>query len=411
MRVLVIGLDSRAARPQTESYAVRWAREMSRHVDEYVVLCQSDDGSTFGPVPLAPNAVAYAIGAGGASYSARAARFARDLHARQPFDVCTTEDPFRAGLAGLLFSQKTGVALNVENHSLHINNPDWLSARTRNRLYNRIGLAVLRRADTIRNYSADQAPDLLAAGVSARRLFTVPPPAPEPNPMSRAEARAALGWGADERVVLSAGRMVPVKNGTGLLNAFAIVAKHRSCRLVMAGDGPERGRWEQHARSLGLDGRVDWAGAVPDQKMPLLFAAADLFATASCNETGPRTVLEAFAAGVPSVGTHRMGVVATGVLAHGETGFVVDPDDAIGMAEAMDLLLGDPGWASRMGSEGRRRLAPMNYANTARRMLAVFKETIRRRSVAGAEIPEPQRADGHLPAGERAEAIPGEPAY
>lgn len=106
-----------------------------------------------------------------------------------------------------------------------------------------------------------------------------------------------------------------------------------------------------------------------------------------------------------------MGVVTTGVLAHGETGFVVDPEDAIGMAETLDLLLGDPGWARRMGAEGRRRLAPMNYASTARRMLAVFQETIRRRAVTEPEVPEPQRADGLHPAGERAEVIPSEPAY
>lgn len=378
LRILVIGLDGRVLTPETPSYSVTWAREMGRLVDEYVVLGEDRSRHHRGPVPVAPNVTAWPVHGHPAGYSIGAARLAHRLHRRSPFDVCTTEDPFRAGVAGALFAMWTGVPLNVENHSSHLRNPAWVSQRTANRVYHPAGIRVVQRADTVRNYSPDQTAALMELGLEPRRLFVIPPPAPPPQDIDRDEARAALGLDPDLPVIFTAGRLDPLKNLPSLLRAFAILHARRPARLLIAGNGPQRTHALSVARALGVEGSVHFLGMVPESQMPLLYAAADMFATASHHETGPRTVLEAYAAGCPVVGTYAMGVVHYRILCHGETGLVVNPADAPGISEAMEMLLDDPAWARQMAAEGRRRIRNYAYPEIARRMLAMFEETVRR---------------------------------
>jgi glycosyltransferase involved in cell wall biosynthesis len=331
-------------------------------------------------VRLAENAVAYCLAGPRLLYPFRAARLARRLHAECPFDVVTTEDPIRAGLAGALFAERAGVPLNVENHSLHINEPVWLASRYHHHLYNRIAIRVARRADSIRNYSPDQNQPLLEIGVSPERLFTIPAPAPlRQNLPSREAARRSFGLSPETGAILAAGRMVPYKNIGTLLEAVATLHATQPVRLLLAGSGPNRPGWQRHARRLGLGDHVSWLGAVAEGEMAALYAAANVFVAPAVHETGPRTIMEAFLAECPVVATPFMGVVHFGLCAHGETGLVVSPHDPVAMAEAIGLLLSDPAWARRMAREGRARVEDQcDIRRIARKVAQVLRETVRR---------------------------------
>ncbi|HEY3267954.1 MAG TPA: glycosyltransferase [Armatimonadota bacterium] len=379
MRILCIGLDGRVGDPERGGHAVRWTREMARLVDDYVVLAESPDGRDSGPIPLEHNASAWLLGGSPAAYPFRAARLALRLHAASPFDLCTTEDPIRAGLAGALFAARAHVPLNVENHSLHINEPVWLRERPHHRIYNRIAISVVRRADSIRNYSPDQDDALIRVGVRRNRIYVAPPPFHACPSVDRGEARARFDLGESEAVVLSAGRMVSYKNLGTLIDAFAALRGSRKARLLLAGDGPARAAWRERARATGLNGSIRWLDALPEDDMPALYHACDAFVAPALHETGPRTVLEALSCDRPVVATPRMGVVHAGVCVHGESALVVPPNDASGMADALEMLLADSRWARRLAMEGHARAADIcSVRAIARSVAGMYRETVHR---------------------------------
>jgi len=376
MRVVSIGLDGRVGDLEHAGHALSWVREMAGLVDEYVEIAESPDGQTHGPIALAPNATAWLLAGSPATYPFRAARFAAGLHAQRPFDVISTEDPVRSGLAGALLARRGGLPLNIENHSFHINEPVWLNEKPHHRIYNRIAIWVCRRADSIRNYSAGQNQALLDIGVEARRIHVVPIVAPDLQPLDEVEARRSIGLGS-EPLVLCAGRMVAYKNIPVLLRAFQGLPRSLGARLLLVGSGPAKESWQKLASSLGLENRVIWRDAVPWETMVAYYSAANVFAAPALHETGPRTVLEALLCSCPVVITPEMGVVRSGICSNRETALVVGPEDVEGWSHALRTLIMDRELGRRLSEAGRARIGPeISYSALARNVVDVLRDTI-----------------------------------
>jgi len=176
----------------------------------------------------------------------------------------------------------------------------------------------------------------------------------------RAAARAEFGLVADAPVVLGVSRLVPRKGFDMLIEAAGrLRAEFPSLVVVLGGDGRDRARLQRRARRLGVP--VRFLGRVPDDVLPRLYGAADVFAMPCRNRWGGLeqegfgiVYLEAAAAGVPQVAGHSGG--AGEAVVDGETGLVVDAarhSDAL--AGALRGLLADPDLRRRMGEAGRRR--------------------------------------------------------
>lgn len=376
MRVLSIGLDSRVADPSIACHVGSWVHEISHRVDAYVVVAESADGRDAGPIPISANATVWLVGGSKLTFPFRAARLAAGLHARHPFDVITTEDPIRAGLAGLLLARKTGLPLNIENHSFHVNEKVWLQEATYHHVYNRVAIAVCRRADSIRNYSDGQVDALLGIGVQRTRMRTVPIAAPEISPVAEDVARKNIDMGVSP-FVLCAGRMVAYKNVETLLEAFNGVDVPEA-RLLVIGDGPARAGWQQSEAAKSLGGRLVWRDNVPFEAMASYYSAASVFAAPAVHETGPRTVLEALICGCPVIVTPEMGVVHSGTCVDDASALVVAADDVEGWTRAMTSLLNDTANAQRMATCGRSRIGPeMGMPAIAQKLVELLEDTIR----------------------------------
>jgi glycosyltransferase involved in cell wall biosynthesis len=135
--------------------------------------------------------------------------------------------------------------------------------------------------------------------------------------------------------IITLARMMPQKRLDRLLAAFARV-RTPSVRLIILGDGPERGRLEQQARSLGIDDRVEMPGFVEDV-VPFL-RRADLFVLSSDYEGLPAAILEALACHVPVVTTDCFDA-ARSLLAGAPRCAVVPRDDVDAFAAAIDESL------------------------------------------------------------------------
>lgn len=107
-----------------------------------------------------------------------------------------------------------------------------------------------------------------------------------------------------------------------------------------------------------------------------LFAAADVFALPSHEDTFPLALIEAMGAGLPCVATRVFGVPE--MVADGENGFTVEPRDRAALAARLGELVGDPALRRRFGDEGRRRaLRDFHPGTNVERMVEVFAEAAR----------------------------------
>ncbi len=146
------------------------------------------------------------------------------------------------------------------------------------------------------------------------------------------------------------GRLVPIKDLPTLVRAFArVVVTLPASILLIVGDGPLHQAIEQTIAACGLSQRVRLLGWRED--LDRVYATLDVGVLSSRNEGTPVALIEAMAAGRPVVAT-RVGGVAD-VVADGETGLVVDPDDAEALGEAMTRLGVDPALRQRMGARAR----------------------------------------------------------
>jgi len=189
----------------------------------------------------------------------------------------------------------------------------------------------------------------------------VPLPTWTARPEERARLRRELGLGEESLLVLAVGRLSPVKNYPLLLRAAAELARMAPlARVLIARDGPERPALEEMRRELRLEERVFFLGWRRDVRE--LLSMVDLYVLSSRSEGSPQALLEAMAAGLPTVATAVGGCEE--IVVHGRTGLLVPPDDAHGLALALASLLDDRRGRRAMGEESRSRVRS-RYSSSA----------------------------------------------
>src|SRR5574337_22889 len=156
-------------------------------------------------------------------------------------------------------------------------------------------------------------------------------------------------------VVGSVANIVPKKGYDVLIRAVA-KARHEiddlTCLIVGADERGLQRELEQLGESLGLDGRLCFAGFQEDI-FPYL-DAMDLFVLASVDEGFGIVLLEAMACGKPIVATRVDGPPE--IVEDGRTGLLVPPKDPDAMAKALVELLKDPKRRAYMGKQGQERI-------------------------------------------------------
>jgi len=223
-------------------------------------------------------------------------------------------------------------------------------------------------ADALAAVSAGVAADLAEIlGVSANRVAVTFNPVVTPE-IGR-QAAEALGhpWFAPGQppVILAAGKLKQQKGFNVLLEAFARVRAGRPARLLILGEGPERGRLEQQARHLGVDVDVSLPGFVDN---PFAFMSrSSVFVLSSAWEGLPGVLIQAMACGCPVVSTDCPSGPAE-ILDQGVYGPLVPVGDDAAMAEAIETVLE----ASPSGDRLRRRADDFSVEPSTDRYLALL---------------------------------------
>jgi glycogen(starch) synthase len=154
--------------------------------------------------------------------------------------------------------------------------------------------------------------------------------------------------------VLGVGRLARDKGFDLALQAFASVRPRVPwARFVVAGGGPDHDGLRRLAARLDLDGVVELPGWVSPEEVPSLMRAATVVVVPSRDEGFGMVALEAALMARPVV-AFRVGGLPE-VVAHGETGFLVEPEDPLALAERIVFLLEHGDAAREMGRRARLR--------------------------------------------------------
>jgi len=174
------------------------------------------------------------------------------------------------------------------------------------------------------------------------------------SPEGRLEQRARLDL--PERYILSVGRLVPVKNISGLISAFAEYVKdghHGGLELVIVGDGPLHAEFESQIRSARLEQAVHLYGRADYESLPRLYQLADAFVMNSHSETWGLAVNEAMSAACPALIPTSCGC-SEDLIRNRDNGFVFE----VGDEAVLSRLFGEIG-------AGRHDLNAMGLAAQA----------------------------------------------
>ncbi|MEV5376935.1 glycosyltransferase [Streptomyces nondiastaticus] len=181
-----------------------------------------------------------------------------------------------------------------------------------------------------------------------------------PNGVSAAAVEPSDG---SAKLVVAAGRLIPVKRYGLLVDAFAkVVAERPDWRLRIYGRGPERTALRERIDELGLNENIALMG--PHSPIETEWAKGSIAAVTSDFESFGMTIVEAMHCGVPVVATDCPQGPRE-IIEDGVAGLLVRPGDADAIAEGLLKLIDDEELRRSMGRAARasaQRYAPAQIA-------------------------------------------------
>lgn len=180
---------------------------------------------------------------------------------------------------------------------------------------------------------------------------------------------AQLGVGADCRVILSVGELLPNKNHKMIINAMAeVVPQVPEALLIIAGNGPMREQLEEMVRVKGLGDNIRFIGYCTHLEQYQKIAS--LLAACSYREGLPLNLVEAMLAENPVVASHNRG--HDELVEDNRTGYLVEPDDATAMAQGILRLLFNESLRVEFGKRARTFALDYSFDNVKSELRRVY---------------------------------------
>jgi colanic acid/amylovoran biosynthesis glycosyltransferase len=167
-------------------------------------------------------------------------------------------------------------------------------------------------------------------------------------------------FSSDPPLIIAIGRLIPKKGFVNLIRACGLLVEHRiPFRCEIFGEGPLENQLGAQIEDLSLQERVQLLGAKPQHDLREHLARANVFVMPSVAEAEggmdnlPTVIMEAMAAGLPVVSTRIGGIPE--MVVENETGFLVQPEDAMALVGAIEKVTNDRSLGQRLGQAGHER--------------------------------------------------------
>jgi len=194
------------------------------------------------------------------------------------------------------------------------------------------------------------------------------------SPGDRQAARRRFDLGDGARAILTVARLDASEGYKGQDRIIEYLPELRqqgiAATYLIAGDGTDRARLERMAQSCGVDAQVRFLGHVPDEALPDLYRAADVFALPSRGEGFGIAFLEAMACGTPAIGLAEGG--APDALGEGTLGACVSADEF--PLALMRLIGGDAQAGQNLADAVQARFGQAAFAGQVARQLSRLQE-------------------------------------
>jgi glycosyltransferase involved in cell wall biosynthesis len=202
--------------------------------------------------------------------------------------------------------------------------------------------------------------------------FVVSPLGVDPQLFSPRPARLA----PETFEILCVGRLTPAKGQHLLIDAVNMLARQgRRVRLRLVGNGPDEASLRKHATHSEFPECIVFEGAVNQDRIRTLYAAADLFCLPSFAEGLPVVLMEAMAMEIPCVTTYITGIPE--MIRDGVDGLLVAPSDLEALVEALAKLMDNAPLRERIGKSGRMRvLERYDLRRNVEKLAGIFAERV-----------------------------------
>jgi 1,2-diacylglycerol 3-alpha-glucosyltransferase len=294
---------------------------------------------------------------------------------RAGFDVVHTHSPFALGQVGRRWASRAGIATVTTYHTLYTEYTHyapwlptdlaqhWIRAITRRHCNASHAVTVPTEPirEVLKGYGVRRSIDVIPTGVPFR----------DPIPPDPAFPRGELQIAPDAPIVLYAGRLAREKNLGLLFRAFRRM-RHEMPQavLLLAGAGPWEGEARRMVEELALEAAVRFAGVLDQKRLALCYAASQVFGFPSLVDTQGMVLVEAKAAGLPSVCVGVNGPAI--VVRHGVDGLLV-ADDEVAFAEALLRVIREPGLRAALAAAGLADAERFSVAAMAGRYEQVYE--------------------------------------
>ncbi len=299
----------------------------------------------------------------------------RDRHFLPENTVMSVQNPFETGLVGAKLARQSRLSLHVQIHTDFLN-PYFIRESIANRLRSRLALKVLKRASAVRIVSKkiadsiprgmlknDVVPMVLPIFVDTKKIDEAP---------LCAEKNLKTKYPQFNFILLIASRFTKEKNISFALSVLShLLKEYPKLGLIIVGSGPEKNMLHKRSQQSDLAGHVffeDWQSDVTSY-----YKSANLFLSTSNYEGYGMTIIEAIAAGCPTVSTD-VGI-ACEVLREGERSFACPIGKLDCFTDAVSSLIEDNSLRERFIREARSRL-PDVVLEDEEKYLSLYRESV-----------------------------------
>ena len=177
-------------------------------------------------------------------------------------------------------------------------------------------------------------------------------------------------------VILSVSQLMASKGIDLNIRAVALLEKkYPKIHYLIIGEGEERTRLTNLVKDLNLQGKVEFLGQLPYQKVMEYMSLCDIFCLPSWQETLGLVYLEAMAHGRPIVGCQGQGV--DGLITTGETGLLAKPKDIDSIVDAIDFLAANRERALTIGRKAKILiLENYTWEKNAEKTIQLFRDVV-----------------------------------